>query len=86
MKAVRTWSDRTIAEIEHRTGFVTAGRAIDAARLPRCVTIGLKVGAPAWAANRPRLRGITRIVQVAGIRAGDAWVVDPLLLAGSGGD
>jgi hypothetical protein len=32
--------------------------------LPRCATLGLKLGEPAWANNHPRPRGITHIVQV----------------------
>jgi hypothetical protein len=32
--------------------------------LPRCATIGLKIGNPAWAINHPRPRGITHIVRV----------------------
>ncbi len=62
--ALRTWSDRIISEIESRTGFILSGPAIDEASLPRCATIGLKMGDPAWATNHPRPRGITHIVQV----------------------
>jgi hypothetical protein len=61
---LRAWSDRIISAVETRTGFILTGPAIDATRLPRCATIGLKMGAPAWAANHPRPRGITHIVQV----------------------
>ncbi|MFK4448730.1 hypothetical protein ABH944_008789 [Caballeronia udeis] len=64
MLALQTWSDRIIHEIEIRTGFILEAGEITAASLPRCATIGLKMGAPAWAANHPRPRGITHIVQV----------------------
>jgi hypothetical protein len=62
--ALRTWSDRIIGEIEARTGFILAGRQIDETSLPRCATIGLKMGTPAWAVNHPRPRSITHIVQL----------------------
>ncbi|KKB64387.1 hypothetical protein WM40_05540 [Robbsia andropogonis] len=62
--ALQAWSDRIIQEIESRTGFILEGREITAFSLPRCATIGLKMGDPAWASNHPRLRGITHIVQV----------------------
>jgi hypothetical protein len=64
MAALHTWSDRIISEIESRTGFILSGPAIGAASLPRCATIGLKMGEPEWAKNHPRPRGITHIVQV----------------------
>ena len=64
MQSVQTWSDRIIHEIESRTGFILEGREITAISLPRCATIGLKMGEPAWASNHPRPRGITHIVQV----------------------
>jgi hypothetical protein len=64
VEALRVWSDRIIQEIETRTGFVLEGREITALSLPRCATIGLKMGEPAWASNHPRPRGITHIVQV----------------------
>ena len=32
--------------------------------MPRCATIGLKMGEPEWATNHPRLRGITHIAQI----------------------
>ena len=62
--ALQVWSDRIIQEIESRTGFVLEGREITAFSLPRCATIGLKMGEPDWAGNHPRPRGITHIVQV----------------------
>ena len=62
--ALQVWSDRIIQEIESRTAFIVEGRDITALSLPRCATIGLKLGEPAWAANHPRPRGITHIVQV----------------------
>jgi hypothetical protein len=62
--ALHSWSDRIIAEIGQRTGYMLEGTAITADALPRCATIGLKIGKPAWAINHPRLRGITHIVQV----------------------
>ncbi len=64
MQSVQTWSDRIIHEIETRTEFILEGPAITAHSLPRCATIGLKMGEPAWATNHPRPRGITHIVQV----------------------
>lgn len=64
MQSVQTWSDRIILEIETRTGSILEGREITAISLPRCATIGLKMGAPAWASNHPRPRGITHIVQI----------------------
>jgi len=64
LEALQVWSDRIIQEIETRTGFVLEGDKITAHSLPRCATIGLKMGAPSWANNHPRLRGITHIVQV----------------------
>jgi hypothetical protein len=62
--ALHTWSERIIHEIAQRTGFVLQGTALTADTLPRCATIGLKIGNPAWAANHPRPRGITHIVQI----------------------
>ncbi|PQV49754.1 hypothetical protein B0G83_10642 [Paraburkholderia sp. BL21I4N1] len=64
MKALQVWSDRIVQEIETRTGFVLEGDKITAHSLPRCATIGLKMGEPSWASNHPRPRGITHIVQV----------------------
>ena len=64
VEALQAWSDRIIQEIETRTGFVLEGQEITALSLPRCATIGLKMGEPAWASNHPRPRGITHIVQV----------------------
>ncbi|MEX3953104.1 hypothetical protein AB4Y40_35815 [Paraburkholderia sp. EG287B] len=64
VKALQAWSDRIIQEIETRTGFVLGGDNITAKSLPRCATIGLKMGEPSWANNHPRPRGITHIVQI----------------------
>jgi hypothetical protein len=64
MLALHTWSDRMIEAIEARTAFVLAGRQIAMTNLPRCATLGLKIGEPAWASNHPRPRGLTHIVQV----------------------
>jgi hypothetical protein len=64
MRVLQTWSDRMIAEIETRTGFILKSPAITLDNLPRCATIGLKLGEPAWATNHPRPRGITHIAQV----------------------
>lgn len=64
MEALQVWSDRIIQEIESQTGFVLEGREITAFNLPRCATIGLKMGEPAWASNHLRPRGITHIAQV----------------------
>ncbi|WP_154677912.1 hypothetical protein [Paraburkholderia nodosa] len=62
--ALQVWSDRIIQEIEIRTGFVLEGEAITVHSLPRCATIGLKMGEPSWADNHPRSRSITHIAQV----------------------
>jgi len=64
IEALRVWSDRIIHEIERRTGFILQGGNVTAHTLPRCPTIGLKMGDPAWAINHPRPRGITHIVQI----------------------
>lgn len=44
--------------------FILQRAGITAHTLPRCATIGLKMGEPAWAINHPRPRGITHIVQI----------------------
>lgn len=62
--AVSTWSDRMIEVIETRTGFILEGDLIDLESLPRFATIGLRQGGGAWAANHPRPRGITHVVQI----------------------
>ena len=62
--ALHTWSDRIIEVIETRTAFVLTDQQIAMHNLPRCATLGLKMGEPAWANNHPRPRGITHIVQV----------------------
>ncbi|WP_322012614.1 hypothetical protein [Paraburkholderia sp. J12] len=62
--ALQVWSDRIIEEIATRTGFILEGREITTLNLPRCATLGLKMGEPRWASNHPRPRGITHIVQV----------------------
>jgi hypothetical protein len=64
VEALQVCSDRIIQEIEIRTGFVLERREITIHSLPRCATIGLKVGEPSCANNHPRHRGITHIVQV----------------------
>ncbi len=64
VQVLQGWSDRIIHQIEIRTGFILEGPCITAQTLPRCATIGLKMGEPAWANNHPRLRGITHIAQV----------------------
>ncbi|WP_143325696.1 hypothetical protein [Caballeronia sordidicola] len=64
MDALQVWSDWIIQEIESRTKFVLVGQEITAFSLPRCATIGLKMGEPAWASNHPRPRGITHIAQI----------------------
>jgi hypothetical protein len=85
IEAMRAWSDRIILEIETRTGFILEGPEIDAASLPRCATIGLRMGEPAWAANYPRPRGITHIVQVVRRPEDDAaFVSEAIGLAPSG--
>jgi hypothetical protein len=72
VKALHVWSDRIIEEVETRTGFILAGSEITVLSLPRCATIGLKTEDSAWAANHPRPRGITHIVQVVRRPADDA--------------
>ena len=62
--AMRGWSDRIIMEIETRTGFILEGPKVPAGNLPRCATIGLKLGQPAGMADHPRPRGITHVAQV----------------------
>lgn len=62
--AVCTWSDRMIEVIEARTGSILEGDKITVDSLPRYATIGLRQGGGAWAANHPRPRGITHVVQV----------------------
>jgi hypothetical protein len=79
VSAMRAWSDRIILEIETRTGFILEGAEISAARLPRCPTIGLKMGEPAWAVNHPRPRGITHVVQIVRRPADDAAFVSESL-------
>jgi hypothetical protein len=64
VSAIRAWSDRIIMEIEARTGFILEAGEISATSLPRCATIGLKMGEPAWAMNHHRPRGITHVVQI----------------------
>ncbi len=53
-----------IEVIEARTGFILEGDRIDLDSLPRFATIGLRQGGGAWAANHPRPRGITHVVQI----------------------
>jgi hypothetical protein len=62
--AVCTWSDRMIEVIESRTGCVLEGNEITPDKLPRFALIGLRQGGGAWAANHPRPRGITHVVQI----------------------
>ena len=64
IEALHVWSDRIVHEIERRTGFILQGAEVTAHTLPRCATIGLKIGDPAWAINHSRPRGITHIVQI----------------------
>ncbi|MFM0186520.1 hypothetical protein PQR25_12070 [Paraburkholderia nemoris] len=64
IEALHVWSDRIVHEIERRTGFILQGAEVTAHTLPRCATIGLKMGDPAWAINHSRPRGITHIVQI----------------------
>ncbi|MGM4919666.1 hypothetical protein [Tardiphaga sp. 813_E8_N1_3] len=61
---ISTWSDRMIEVIETRTGFILEGDRIDLENLPRFAMIGLRQGGGAWAANHPRPREITHVVQV----------------------
>ena len=70
--ALHAWSERIIDQIARRTGFLLQGTAITYDALPRCPTIGLKIGNPAWAVNHPRPRGLTHIVQVVRRPADDA--------------
>jgi hypothetical protein len=62
--AMHAWSDRIISEIERRSKLLIVASDIAAANLPRCSTIGLKWGKPAWANNHPRSRDITHIAQL----------------------
>jgi hypothetical protein len=62
--AIDTWSDRIIEVIEARTGHILTGDRLSAETLPRFATIGLRQGGGAWAANHPRPRGITHVVQI----------------------
>ena len=64
IRATQSWSDRIIEEIATRTGFILQGRGITANNLPRCATMGLKMGKPEWAKNHPRSRGISHVVQI----------------------
>lgn len=64
VNALRAWSDRIIQQIEIRTDFVLDAGEITVQTLPRCATIGMKMGQPSWANNHPRSRGITHVVQV----------------------
>ncbi|MDB5652962.1 MAG: hypothetical protein JWQ94_575 [Tardiphaga sp.] len=64
IRAISTWSDRLIQEIETRWGNVIEGDRIAGDALPRYATIGLRQGGGAWAANHPRPRGITHVVQI----------------------
>ena len=75
IRAVESWSDRIVLEIEQQTGFILEGPEITAASLPRCATIGLKTGEPAWATNHPRPRGITHVVQIVRHPEDDAALV-----------
>ena len=59
-----TWSDRMIEVVETCSGFIQRGDQITANSLPRFALIGLRQGGGAWAANHPRPRGITHVVQV----------------------
>jgi hypothetical protein len=62
--AVDTWSDRIIAELEQRSGYILEGDRINLDTLPRYATVGLRQGGGAWASNHPRPRGITHVVQI----------------------
>lgn len=77
--AIQCWSDRIVQEVETRTGRVIHGEQVTAANLPRHAAIGIKQGAPEWAKNYPRSRGITHIVQVVRRPADDAPLVSESL-------
>lgn len=62
--SIQTWSDRMIEVVETRSGFILGGDEISDQSLPRFALIGLRQGGGAWAANHPRPRGITHVVQV----------------------
>lgn len=62
--SIRTWSDRMIDVIQTRSGLILGGDEITVQSLPRFALIGLRQGGGAWAANHPRPRGITHVVQV----------------------
>ena len=64
LAAIHTWSDRMIEVLECRSGAILEGDRINIDTLPPYATIGLRQGGGAWAANHPRPRGITHVVQI----------------------
>ena len=64
IEAVHAWSDRIIENAERRSGFIITGDHISVDTLPPYATIGLQQGGGLWAANHPRPRGITHVVQI----------------------
>lgn len=64
IRAIHTWSDRLIQEIETRWGRIIEGDRITGEALPRYATIRLRQGGGAWATNHPRPRSITHVVQI----------------------
>ena len=73
--AVHTWSDRMIEVLECRSGTILKGDRIGFDTLPPYATIGLQQGGGAWAANHPRPRGITHVVQIVRDPVSDAPLV-----------
>ncbi|WP_140884665.1 hypothetical protein [Muricoccus nepalensis] len=61
---VHTWSDRMTEVLERRSGSILEGGEIGLDTLPPYATVGLQQGGGAWAANHPRPRGITHVVQI----------------------
>ena len=64
LAAVQTWSDRMIEVLGSWSGTILEGDHIRCDALPSYATIGLQQGGGAWAANHPRPRGITHVVQI----------------------
>ena len=64
LAAVHTWSDHMIEVLGSWSGTILEGDHISFDTLPPYATIGLQQGGGAWAANHPRPRGITHVVQI----------------------
>ena len=75
LAAVHTWSDRMIEVLGSWSGTILEGDHISFDALPPYATIGLQQGGGAWAANHPRPRGITHVVQIVRNPGSDAPLV-----------